>query len=499
MSINSSKKAYEAGDDRSLVSTFASTRISRQAVPRPIPPFVFLGFIWLLSLLVLMIPTVDSLILRIVIMAVPTVLTLLVTWNRPADGYLVWSFVIALLVLQTGFQLDIGALRVSALEVVLLVLLLLLFWQRRHGLIDADLRLPGQKQLLIFMVFAFALMMISLANGTPIENAIMPFKGFVLYPLLAYILIAGLQTEISVRRFATLLIAGYTLLSIVAIFQFWRGMAQGEVLFQSSADYAPVNIFGITAAVIALFLIGIIIQEKTAPVAYLVVGILIFGTMASLSRSAGITLVAGMIYMIVAGRGQRRLVILLPLLLFLITLLLIPEEALYGRLLQLTDSSTEKRRLYLLTGLQAWKASWLFGWGWGKSFLYTGFSGSILPSLWEGFLTTSGRLIPRDGIPWYHNDYLNLLVQAGIIGLTLYLIFWQRVFSAGHQWMANSSDLHMRGYVLGSLSALFGLLVAALFEHVLWRPDIAGLVGVFLGLLVVSMRLGASENNSMIV
>jgi hypothetical protein len=38
--------------------------------------------------------------------------------------------------------------------------------------------------------------------------------------------------------------------------------------------------------------------------------------------------------------------------------------------------------------------------------------------------------------------------------------------------------------------------MAALFEHVLWRPDMAGLVGWLLGMLVASMYLGQQDEGA---
>jgi hypothetical protein len=47
----------------------------------------------------------------------------------------------------------------------------------------------------------------------------------------------------------------------------------------------------------------------------------------------------------------------------------------------------------------------------------------------------------------------------------------------------------LAGYIQGSQIALVSLLVSAGFEHVFWRPDIAGLIGWFLGIMVAGMAL----------
>src|SRR5690606_27791457 len=123
-------------------------------------------------------------------------------------------------------------------------------------------------------------------------------------------------------------------------------------------------------------------------------------------------------------------------LIVLFTFVLLPPEARDIHLLQVEDSSTQRRTAYLFSGFQAFKARFVTGWGWGRAFTYSGLPSTQFLS-WSEFLAPAapGTLIPTNSLPWYHNDYLNLAVQAGLIGLTLYLAFWHRVFAASRRWL----------------------------------------------------------------
>ena len=138
---------------------------------------------------------------------------------------------------------------------------------------------------------------------------------------------------------------------------------------------------------------------------------------------------------------------------------------------------SKDRSFFLTSGLHALKERWLLGWGWGNAYWY-------LPGV---------GLFPTGDIPWYHNDYLNLAVQIGIVGVLLYLGYWWQLLGAAQRWLKTHAGASLSGYVRGSQAALVGLLIAAAFEHVLWRPDIAGLVGWLSGLMLAGMYLGARD------
>jgi O-antigen ligase len=104
--------------------------------------------------------------------------------------------------------------------------------------------------------------------------------------------------------------------------------------------------------------------------------------------------------------------------------------------------------------------------------------------------------VPSAFVPWYHNEYLNLAVQVGLPGLILYFGFWVSLILSAIRVLRQFSRAPAAPYVLGSLAALCGLLIGALFDHLLWRPDSGGLVAWMAGILAASMRLATQPIQS---
>lgn len=65
-----------------------------------------------------------------------------------------------------------------------------------------------------------------------------------------------------------------------------------------------------------------------------------------------------------------------------------------------------------------------------------------------------------------HNDYLQIVADAGIIGLLIGLFFLYRLFKTGWQH-AKTENVFRRGVVVGALSGCFAILVHSVFDFVL--------------------------------
>lgn len=475
----------------------SSSSPSQSDLHRPAGAFLILGFVWTISLLVLISPLASNLALKVFFLAVPVGLSIFVTISRPRDGFVIWAFGVSLLATQTGFQLDIGPYRTSALELAIVFLISLIFLLRHRGTSIPLAHYPGRRLFVFFATYASVMLVFSLILDTPLSVALSQFKGFLFYPLLGYILVAGLRSRRSLDWLVMILAGWYLAVGLNGIYQFAVNQGQ-EIFFRTSAGYAPSNIFGVTVAIIAVLLIGINSHQSPLRMprwlGYLVALVLIAAAVTSLSRTAVIALVAGFLFLFLQRRIRHGYLLLIPIALAVITLVILPDDIFTYRIFQLTDSSSTRRFSYLYSGVQAWRANWLVGWGWGRSFVATGAAPSNMVDFWHS-LWNDVSLVSRHAQPWYHNDYLNLAVQIGLVGLLLYLAFWQQVFARTRRWLREFPDSPLVGYVQGSAAALFAFLVGANFDHLLWRPDAAGIVGLLLGLLLVSMRLGESEVN----
>jgi hypothetical protein len=272
----------------------------------------------------------------------------------------------------------------------------------------------------------------------------------------------------------------YVMIATQGIWQFVQGeqTAAPDVTFRSSGSYGPINVYGITLLSMTMLLLGLAMGSPQRPlraVSLLTAVWLFIGANASVSRTVWVAFAAGLLWLLVANRRGRG-VALAMILTALLILAVMPESA-TARLSHLSDSSALKREFYLSTGWLAVWRSWLVGSGWGQGFWYTPLSG----------------LVPTGSVPWYHNDYLNLWVQVGATGLLLYLGFWASLVVSAATWLRKNLDAPSTGFVLGGGAALVSLLVSAFFEHVLWRPDVAGVVGWTAGILLVGMRLEAPK------
>ena len=84
-----------------------------------------------------------------------------------------------------------------------------------------------------------------------------------------------------------------------------------------------------------------------------------------------------------------------------------------------------------------------------------------------------------------HNDYLEVLANAGIVGLIIGVFFIYRLFRTGLE-NAQTSNTFRRGVCVGALAGCFAILVHSLFDFVLHTTAISMLFLTLISLVVVS-------------
>jgi hypothetical protein len=447
------------------------------------PALIFLVLAWVMGVLILSLPVANSfsLLQKVRYLAPAVFISALLMFINLRDGLAFWALGVTALMMGTGYRFRVGSVPTSALEAVLVFLLALLFWNRRPrgALAGADLHLPGQKWLIGFLLFSAAIFVLSLLRGIPLTRAVIQFKGFVLYPLLAYVMVAGIQSRkilyaaIALAVGVALVIAGLGILDFTGSY---APPAHPQAVYRSSGQYGPQNLFGLTLVAIALLLAGWGLGSEKEALRLLVPVVILWlmaGALTSISRTMGVAFTVGAFYL-ASLRGFNKSYPLVIVGLGVGLLLALFPDAVSGRLFRLSDTSFQGRMDNVSLGIRILRTHPL-GTGWGQGWWYN---------------QRMGQLVPSGFIPWHHNDYLNLAVQVGVIGLIVYLVFWGKVILAGRCWLrAHGEHSDLTPVVQGAQAALVALLVGALFEHVLWRPDIAGLVGWVLGIMVGAMRL----------
>lgn len=94
-----------------------------------------------------------------------------------------------------------------------------------------------------------------------------------------------------------------------------------------------------------------------------------------------------------------------------------------------------------------------------------------------------------------HNDYLQILADAGIIGLLLAGFFIYQLFRTGLQ-NVKTENLFRRGVAVGAFAGCFAILVHSLFDFVLHTTAITFLFLTLASLVVVSGRHFADDEHS---
>jgi O-antigen ligase len=93
-----------------------------------------------------------------------------------------------------------------------------------------------------------------------------------------------------------------------------------------------------------------------------------------------------------------------------------------------------------------------------------------------------------------HNDYLQVLADAGIVGLLLGAFFIYELFKTGLR-NAKTSNKFRRGVAVGALAGCFAILVHSLFDFVLHTTAVAMLFVTLVSLIVVSASQFADDDD----
>jgi len=93
-----------------------------------------------------------------------------------------------------------------------------------------------------------------------------------------------------------------------------------------------------------------------------------------------------------------------------------------------------------------------------------------------------------------HNDYLQILADAGIVGLGLAGFFLYQLFKTGMK-NAATDNLFRRGVALGAFAGCFAILVHSIFDFVLHTTAITVMFLTLISLLVVSGRKFADDEH----
>lgn len=409
----------------------------------------------------------------------------LVFFSVKSEGALYFGLLtVPVLVSQTGMQVDLGRVRASALEILILALAMCLCivlairpqWQKRLPRIASPAWL--------FLICLPLGLILALAHNIPAFSIITMVKGYYLYPLLLPIAFSVIRNRSQLRLYAIigLLSAAFVSLTSNQYNTYDIALVGGNLLERLSGTFGIINQFGFYLASMALLALAIVFYHPRIGLRLLAMGLImtcVVGMAQTLSRGAVLGFLAGLLVLsILAGHRERIVLLLVSIALFLALKSFLPESLLLRfSFNSFNDHSTILRIYYLRT---AWEAvqQYPLGAGWGAAFL----------------LVDSETLIPSGDLPWYHNDYLNLVAQIGFWGLAIFLWNWWRVYR--YTWRSlhlTPEDGELRAYIVGGMAAVTGLLISAGTDHLLQRPDIAGQLWWMTSVLLCAAHLARLE------
>lgn len=220
------------------------------------------------------------------------------------------------------------------------------------------------------------------------------------------------------------------------------------------------------------------IRGKLLSLASLACGLLAIAM--TYSRASWIGLVVTVFIFILLA--ERRLI---PVLIIgVVAMLPVLPASIYNRILTIfdfSDSSTSSRFPIYSVGLKIWEGSPITGVGLGSE-------------LSAKIAHRSGWYFEKFKFPHYHNVFLQLAVELGLLGLFAYVAGFisacketvRAVFSA-------ECDRDVRNLTVGCLSGLVGVMVCGLADYFWHYPRVMAIFWLIFGLMLCGAKLGKQK------
>ena len=403
---------------------------------------------------------------------------LVVTIARGDAGLGLSMIAAVVLIAKTGMQLEMGGIRTSALELLIVVATLMIFLRRAFT--EAAPQWPKlliDRPLLLFVCLTLPALLIAMVRDVPATNILTEVKGYYLYPCFAYLMVAWIRTP---RRWQIVAAVGLVAALVIALIALsdWTYTSPNAVatfdprVNRASGSFGIVNQYSFYVSTMTLVALGWMAGARSSFTVFALAAVgvvLILAMTVSGSRACWIGLGAGLIVFI-WFRPPRKL-LWVPAVVFAAGSFYLILPSIQTRL-QLNPESDQFRSSMLSLGIKIFLEYPIFGCGWGASF-------------WEN---SSGVLQPGINPPWMHNDYLNLLTQVGLVGFVPFVALWVQVIKRSVKHIRTIVP-QLKWPMIGCLGALVALLLEAGTDHVFWRPDIAGQVWWLAGLLLAGIRI----------
>ena len=156
-------------------------------------------------------------------------------------------------------------------------------------------------------------------------------------------------------------------------------------------------------------------------------------------------------------------------------------------------SNIQNRMLSLTSfqdaGLQERISTWKGGWAIFKDHPVTGCGYKCVDFVYSQYPDPSGKIARYRGM---HNNFVQLLVDTGIVGLSLWISIWVAYFiEFFKRWKTLAEDKsqdNARGILIGSLAAVPAYVVAGCFESSIYDSEVSMLLFFLMGLSLAKLK-----------
>lgn len=353
-------------------------------------------------------------------------------------------------------------------------------------------RAPLDFSILVFIGVFFVLMLLSPNMVIAIEG----FRVLVQYVLWYFTVLQLLKDKYSVKNILMIFTCLVGLLGIYGVYQYVVGVEMPEAWIESSenirtrvyAIFTSPNIFGsLLVLAIPIAISMMTVEEKTRhKIFYGIISIFMLGSLVfTYSRGAWIGLVCAIgVYVLLKDKRM----IVPAAILGILVLIFVPSIT--NRLLfmfsndYISSSLRGGRLVRWLTALDILQEHPLTGLGLGQ------FGGAVAMN--HGL----SAIVNGDIVETFYmdNNYLKIAVEAGIIGLSIFLWLMYQVFAVSIKTIGITKDREMKELEIGILSGLSGVMFHNLVENVFEVPM---MVTMFWMLVAVMMHMWYLNYNAL--
>lgn len=287
-----------------------------------------------------------------------------------------------------------------------------------------------------------------------------------LYVVLALLTMNFLDTGRSLYRFLSAAAAAATAVALMSILTVTLGLQSPPHIFLARGSNEGAVFLSLLGAIPAA---ALFVRSRNPGYAAL---LLLFVYVQYLATARGSLIVAGIAGLTAAFFVTRSLIVRVALVLGGAYLLFTSIPMLTSVYESNLNFSARERMTLFDHGVWMWEQRWITGWGWGST-------------------TDLARLAPTELVyPHFHNSYVQLLVEAGVVGWALIGTFIAIVLRAAVVSLVRFKEPALSALVL---ACGLGLLTAGFFDAMLYGADRAIEVIIILTLITRALKLAEEE------